>query len=143
VRGFAPVLLVLGVLTSCGGDSPTVEPTAPPSPAESPAASPTPTPVSGPVFELTETDFEFVPATFAMRTDQSITINNEGQTVHNFSIEGTVADVDTQAGETTALEAIGGAADPGTYNLFCKYHRSQGMTGTIIIVQGEDQGAEY
>jgi plastocyanin len=95
------------------------------------------------VFELTETDFEFVPATFAMRTDQSVTINNEGQTVHNFSIEGTVADVDTQAGETTALEAIGGAAGPGTYNFFCKYHRSQGMTGTIIIVQGEDQGAEY
>jgi plastocyanin len=143
VRRFAPVLLLFGLLTSCD-DSPTVQPTAqpPPSPAESPAASPTPTPVSGPVFELTETDFEFVPATFALRTDQSITINNEGQTVHNFSIEGTVADVDTQAGETTALEAIGGAAGPGSYNLFCKYHRSQGMTGTIIIVEGAE-GSGY
>ncbi len=91
------------------------------------------------MFELTEKDFAFEPSVFAMRTDQSISIHNEGQTVHNFSIEGTVADVDTQAGETTALEAIGGAAEPGTYNLFCKYHRSQGMIGTIIIVQGEEQ----
>ena len=90
------------------------------------------------MFELTETDFEFVPPVFAMRTDQNITIRNEGTTVHNFSIEGTVADIDTPAGETTALEAIGGAAEPGTYNLFCKYHRSQGMTGTIHIVQGDE-----
>ncbi len=96
--------------------------------------------MSGAVFQLTEDDFEFVPSTFAMRTDQSITIRNEGTTVHNFTIEGTVADVDTPAGEQTALEAIGGAAEPGTYNLFCKYHRSQGMTGTIFVVQGEEQG---
>lgn len=95
------------------------------------------------MFELTETDFEFVPSVFAMRTDQNITIVNEGQTVHNFSIEGTPADIDTPAGETTALEAIGGAAGPGTYNLFCKYHRSQGMTGTIYIVEGEEQGSGY
>ena len=143
MRRMVPILLVLGLLTACGEDTPTVQPTAQPtpSPAASPTASPTPTPVSGRVFELTETDFEFVPATFAMRTDQSITIHNEGTTIHNFSIEGTVVDVDTQAGETTALEAIGGAAEPGTYNLFCKYHRSQGMTGTIIIVQGEEQPA--
>ncbi len=147
MRRVAPILLLVGVLlTSCGEDEPTVGPQpAPPavSPTESPTASPTPTPVSGPVFELTETDFEFVPSVFAMRTDQNITIVNEGQTVHNFTIEGTVADIDTPAGETTALEAIGGAAEPGTYNLFCKYHRSQGMTGTIYVVQGEEQGAEY
>ena len=144
VRRVAPILLLAGILlTSCGEDEPTVGPQPAPPPAASPTASPTPTPVSGPVFELTETDFEFVPAIFAMRTDQNITIVNEGQTVHNFSIEGTPADVDTPAGETTALEAIGGAAGPGTYNLFCKYHRSQGMTGTIYIVEGEGQGAEY
>ena len=145
MRRVAPILFVVGVLlTSCGEDEPTVGPQpAPPAVSPSPTASPTPTPVSGPVFELTETDFEFVPSVFAMRTDQNITIVNEGQTVHNFTIEGTVADIDTPAGETTALEAIGGAAEPGTYNLFCKYHRSQGMTGTIYIVQGEGQGAGY
>ena len=141
VRRVVPALLLF-LLTACGGGEPTAEPTTPaPSPAaESPTASPTPTPVSGPVFDLTEKDFEFVPSTFAMRADQNITIHNEGQTVHNFSIEGTPADVDTQPGETTSLEAIGGAAGPGTYNLFCKYHRSQGMAGTIIVVEGDEGG---
>jgi plastocyanin len=143
MRRVAPILFAVGILlTSCGDDEPTVGPQPAP-PAASPTESPTPTPVSGPVFELTETDFEFVPSVFAMRTDQNITIVNEGQTVHNFSIEGTPADIDTPAGETTALEAIGGAAEPGTYNFFCKYHRSRGMTGTIYIVQGEEQGGEY
>jgi plastocyanin len=132
-RVLPALALVLGALTACGGGATTTQPPA----TSAPAASPTPTPPSGQVVVITEEDFKFVPSTFAIRTDQNVTIRNKGTTIHNFSIAGTQADIDTQAGKTTRLEAIGGAAGPGTYQLFCKYHQGQGMKGTIIVVQGQ------
>ncbi|HEX8099206.1 MAG TPA: cupredoxin domain-containing protein [Actinomycetota bacterium] len=136
VRITAAVAVALGVLTACGGGTSTAPPAATPQ-ASAPGASATPTPPSGPTVEIVEEDFKFVPATFAIRTDQGPVVQNKGASLHNISITGTVVDIDTQPGQTTSLEAIGGALKPGTYEFFCKYHKGQGMTGTVTVVQGQ------
>jgi plastocyanin len=122
------LLLISGSLVllaaACGnGATTTVSP---------PAAMPTPP--SGPMAEIRELDFRFDPTTFAIRTDQGLSITNEGQATHNFSIEGADVDLDTSAGQSTNTEAIGGIATPGTYPFFCKFHRAQGMEGTVTVV---------
>jgi plastocyanin len=40
-------------------------------------------------------------------------------------------DVDVQPGDVFNGESAGLAA--GTYPFFCKYHRSVGMTGTVVV----------
>ena len=140
VRVIAIVAVVMGFLTACGGGSSTTPPVATPQ-ASAPAESPPPTPPSGQTVTIVEEDFKFVPATFAIRTDQGPVIQNKGSALHNISISGTVVDIDTQPGKTTSLEAIGGALKPATYEFFCKYHKGQGMTGTVTVVQGQSSSS--
>ena len=85
---------------------------------------------------ITEVDFKFQPATVNANTSQAIVITNNGAALHNFTIEGTSISVDTQAGQTTRLEAPGSSFAAGTYTIFCKYHRSLGMEGTIVVTAG-------
>jgi plastocyanin len=65
------------------------------------------------------------------RSEQSISITNEDSVLHNFSIEGTQVDVDIQPGTTFNGESAG--LKPGTYPFFCKYHRTRGMVGVIVV----------
>ena len=69
-----------------------------------------------------------------MRTTQGLSLHNAGDVVHNFSVPGTVVDLDTRPGASTNSEAVGGAVRPGEYQFFCKYHRSRGMTGTLRVL---------
>lgn len=85
---------------------------------------------------VSEVDFQFQPSTLNATTSQSIMITNNGSALHNFSIEGTPISVDTQPGQSTTLEPPGPSFAPGTYTFFCKYHRSQGMEGTLVATAG-------
>jgi plastocyanin len=40
-------------------------------------------------------------------------------------------DVDAEDGESATVDVSGLAA--GTYDFFCKYHKDQGMTGTLEV----------
>jgi plastocyanin len=83
------------------------------------------------LFELTMQNTSFSPSCAIAKSSQPIKIENKDGILHNFSITGTVIDVDVQPGQTFNGESAGLA--PGTYPFFCKYHKSQGMAGTVIV----------
>jgi plastocyanin len=83
------------------------------------------------VFKLTQQNTSFHPSCVIAKSSQSISIQNKDAILHNFSITGTSVDVDVQPGHTFNGESAGLAA--GTYSFFCKYHRSFGMVGTVVV----------
>ena len=55
---------------------------------------------------------------------------NEGEAPHTFTVEGEDVDVEVEAGQTTTTTVD---LEPGTYTLFCEFHREQGMEGTLTV----------
>ena len=51
-------------------------------------------------------------------------------TPHTFTVEGTDIDVanDPQSSQEVTIDL-----DPGTYTFFCRFHRAQGMEGTLTV----------
>ena len=78
---------------------------------------------------LTMKDNVFVPVEATVGAPK-VKLINEGETLHNLSVEGESVDFDVQPGETET-EAL--RLSPGSYTMFCKYHRKQGMEGTLTI----------
>ncbi|MEA2461596.1 MAG: Cupredoxin-like domain [Actinomycetota bacterium] len=76
-------------------------------------------------------DFSFSPSTVDVNAGDSIDFQNDGSTEHNFSIDGQDVDVDAEDGGSATVDVSGLAA--GTYDFFCKYHKDQGMTGTLEV----------
>jgi plastocyanin len=120
-------LLVAAACSSDGGnEATTVPPAATSAPAESSA------PPAANTVTITMVDFAFDPVDMTASVTQALHLVNDGSALHNFSIEGTVVDFDVEAGQT--LNVPGPAPiDPGSYTVFCKYHRAQGMEGTIEV----------
>lgn len=125
VKGSVILLALIAAACSSGGTT-----------SASPSATPSPslTPGTGPFAEVTQADYSFTPSAFAISTTQGLSIKNLGPSLHNFSITGTQIDLDVQPGQSTNTESIGGVVQPGTYEFFCKYHKSRGMVGTIMVV---------
>jgi plastocyanin len=80
-------------------------------------------------FTVTIVNFAFQPNCFTAKSSSSITIHNEGDTTHTFTIDGTPVDVSLNAGKTFNGESAG--LEPGTYPFHCKIHTQ--MTGTVIV----------
>lgn len=78
---------------------------------------------------VTMTDHAFDPANLSVGAGE-LEMTNEGEALHNLTIEGTDFDQDVQAGETETEDL---ELEPGEYAIFCKYHRGQGMEGTLTI----------
>jgi plastocyanin len=78
---------------------------------------------------VTMRDNTFVP-TDPVIAAGDVELVNEGGSPHTFTVEGENVDVEVEAGQTVT-EAVDLA--PGTYTLFCKFHRSQGMEGTLTV----------
>ena len=55
---------------------------------------------------------------------------NEGEAPHTFTVEGEDVDVEVEPGQTTTATVV---LEPGTYTLFCEFHRAQGMEGTLTV----------
>jgi plastocyanin len=63
-------------------------------------------------------------------TAGDVELVNEGEAPHTFTVEGEDVDVEVEAGQTaTAIIDL----DPGTYTLFCEFHRAQGMETTLTV----------
>jgi len=75
-------------------------------------------------------DNAYEPASMTLDAGQQVELVNDGAAPHTFTIEGEGVDHDVPAGES-ATETI--ELEPGTYTVFCKYHREQGMEGTLTI----------
>ena len=129
---FIAIALVAAACGGGGGNSSQSSPPASPSASSTGGGSSGCTDLSaGPVFTLAMKDLQFHPSCFKAKSAQSIHIVNEDSVLHNFTIEGTQVDVDVQPGKFFNGESAGLA--PGTYQFFCKYHKSSGMTGQVIV----------
>lgn len=129
---FARIAALLAALTlvgvACGGDEPTTVGTTPPTTGTtSPTETGSPT---GGTSTLTLTDNVFDPAAVTVASGAELEMVNSGAAIHNVTIEGTDFDKDVNAGETET-ETVEVA--PGEYRMFCKYHVSIGMEGTITV----------
>ena len=78
---------------------------------------------------ITMTDNAFAPADITVAPGD-VELVNEGEAPHNFTVEGEGVDVDVDPG-ATGTASIDLAA--GTYTVFCEFHRSQGMEGTLTV----------
>ncbi|HEX2090155.1 MAG TPA: cupredoxin domain-containing protein [Actinomycetota bacterium] len=114
-------LAVLGAACGGGGESaaPAPQGTTPTEAATSPAGDP-----------LVMRDNEFVPSSFTIQAGSEITLQNDGQAPHTFTVEGQTIDQEVQAGETET-ESI--ELEPGTYDFVCRFHEAAGMTGTLTV----------
>jgi plastocyanin len=143
------VLMALLLLAGCGAGGSN---TSPPSPTPQATVTPDATDVeqtSAPPTEecadetitgnvevtIRETDNVFSPTCVIVLGGQGLEILNKGSAKHNFTIEGTDVDLDTDPGAATRTEALSGAVEPGTHTFFCKYHRSLGMEGEITLTE--------
>ena len=59
-----------------------------------------------------------------------IELINEGESPHTFTIDGQDVDVEVEAGKTATATVD---LPAGTYTLFCRFHRSQGMETTLTV----------
>jgi uncharacterized cupredoxin-like copper-binding protein len=102
--------------------------------AASPAAEAGSEQVATGAIEVVSHDIYFEPAelTIPADTDVTVTLPNEGVTLHNFAIDELGIDVDIQPGETT--ETIINAP-AGIYEFYCNVpgHKQAGMVGTLTV----------
>ncbi len=90
---------------------------------------------SGPQALIEIEDFRFVPTCVQMTTSQGFQLKNNGENLHNFSVEGVSGiDLDISSGQENNTENPGLNADIYTY--FCKYHRGRGMEGELKVASG-------
>jgi plastocyanin len=79
---------------------------------------------------LSMIDNEFDPASLTVSAGDSLEVSNDGANLHNITIEGTDIDEDVEPGQSTSVTID---ADPGEYTMFCEFHRSGGMEGTVTV----------
>ena len=90
---------------------------------------------SGADFELFASEFSFAPPflVFEKAGSYSISLRNDGNVPHNFTIEGVGKTPDVQPGETTTVELT---LKVGNFEYLCTIadHAEQGMTGTLNVL---------
>ena len=101
-------------LTACGGD-------------EEPPPEGCTDPVAATTVELA--DFVFRPDCLSADAGATITLENTGDALHTFTVEGTDVDVDVDAG--TSTEATLSRVEPGTYAVTCTLHPQMEATLTV------------
>ena len=76
-------------------------------------------------------DDYFQPKTITGDAGKTITLElkNEGSNEHNFTLAAQGVDQDVEAGDEAEVTVT--VPKSGTLTFYCKYHRSQGMTGTL------------
>ena len=80
---------------------------------------------------LTQVNYQFMPAKLTVAQGDTITVSDTNPTTpHTFTVEGTDIDVanDAQSSQEVTIDL-----EPGTYAFFCRFHRAQGMEGTLTV----------
>jgi len=140
ISAFA-VLAVLFALPGCGGDdnknttaaTGTTSPTNTTTTGESGNDHGTKSFAGKTSGELELDDFYFQPTTLTGKPGQTLTLElkNEGKTEHNFTLSAQHVDQDLQPDANTTVKVK--FPSSGKVTFFCKYHKSQGMTGSLAI----------
>lgn len=139
--GAFAVLAVLFALPGCGGDdnksttaaTGTTTPTNTTTTGESGNDHGTKSFAGKTSGELELDDFYFQPTTLTGKPGQTLTLElkNEGKTEHNFTLSAQHVDQDLQPDANTTVKVK--FPSSGKVTFFCKYHKSQGMTGSLAI----------
>jgi len=91
--------------------------------------------------ELEADDFYFEP-TFIKATPGStltLTVGNEGDASHTFTVDDQDIDTEVEPGATADVEVT--VPEDGTVNYYCRFHRSQGMQGAVFTRSGASSGS--
>jgi glucose/arabinose dehydrogenase/uncharacterized cupredoxin-like copper-binding protein len=98
------------------------------------AASPIASPSGAGAQTITMVDIKFDPnaLTIPANTDVTISLPNNGASMHNFSIDQLNISVDVQPGQTGSVTIN---APAGTYEFYCNVpgHKAAGMVGTLTV----------
>lgn len=78
---------------------------------------------------VTATDFAFDPDDVTVGPGETITLRNDGDAEHSFTIDDPEIDAEAHGGEEAEADA---PDEPGTYEFYCRYHPDQ-MTGTLTV----------
>ena len=71
----------------------------------------------------------FDPTELNVAAGETITLRNEDDVEHSFTIDDPDIDAEAEGGEEATVEA---PDQPGTYDFHCRYHPDQ-MTGTLTV----------
>jgi plastocyanin len=83
------------------------------------------------VLTLTQSNFVFSPSQITVKAGETITVNDSNPTTsHTFTVAGTNIDVTNGGGESQNVTID---LEPGSYDFFCRFHQSSGMTGTLVV----------
>ena len=82
-----------------------------------------------PADTLVMSDNAFEPQSWSVSSG-TYTLDNQGRALHNLTVEDGDLDVDVQAGQAQDVQID---LAPGEYEMVCKYHVAQGMTGTLVV----------
>ena len=88
----------------------------------------------GATVNLVAKDFMFEPTTITATAGKpvTVTIKNEGQAEHNFSIESLKVNKDIEKGESQTVTFT--PTQSGSIQFFCEYHHiTKGMVGTLTV----------
>jgi plastocyanin len=87
-----------------------------------------------PGFTITITNRAFHPACFTATASQGISVVNEDEVDHTFTMVGSQINLPIAAGEIyNGPDPISGAVEPGTYGFVCMIHPQ--MTGDATIIE--------
>jgi plastocyanin len=130
MRRWIPVVLIVAtaglVLAGCGGGGSKK--------ASATGAASNSGSSGGSTVNLVAKDFMFEPTTITATANQpiTVTIKNEGQAEHNFSIESLKVNKDVEKGESQTVTFT--PTQSGTIQFFCEYHKaSHNMVGTLNV----------
>lgn len=83
------------------------------------------------VLTLTQSNYVFSPSQISVKAGETITVDDsDPSTSHTFTVDGTNIDVTNDGGESQDVTID---LQPGTYDFFCRFHESLGMTGTLVV----------
>jgi plastocyanin len=83
------------------------------------------------VLTLTQVNYQFTPAKITVHQGDTITVSDTNpNTPHTFTVTDTDIDVsnDAMSSQDVTIDLA-----PGTYPFICRFHESQGMTGTLVV----------
>ncbi|HXG41863.1 MAG TPA: cupredoxin domain-containing protein [Dehalococcoidia bacterium] len=84
-------------------------------------------------------DFSFSPSRISAQAGQplTVTVRNDGQAPHTFTIQDLNVDITVQPGQSMTVTFTPRAA---SYTFVCRFHAGAGMTGTLSTGSGASGG---
>ncbi|MDM5227233.1 cupredoxin domain-containing protein [Cytobacillus sp. NJ13] len=81
--------------------------------------------------ELNDDYFNPKVITIPNGTTTTLILKNKGKKKHTFTVEKLGIDAEIQPGKETNISVK--PKQPGTYELICRFHFQEGMTGSVIV----------